>query len=76
MRPPDLHLCAHTVEIRSLWQCIPHAQSLAVVLGMAHLRLRQPVSFDSMVPRDLARVGHVLPAAAQRLLAPAIYDAA
>ena len=46
------------VATRALWQRIAHARSLAVVLGMAHLR--QPVSFDSTVPRvDLARVGHV-----------------
>ena len=58
IRPPDLHLLAHTVAIRSLWQCIAHARSLAEVLGMAHLR--QPVCFDSTVPRDLAQVGRVL----------------
>ena len=46
------------VATRALWQRIAHARSLAVVLGMTYLR--QPVSFDSTVPRvDLARVGHV-----------------
>jgi hypothetical protein len=73
IRPPDLHLRAHTVAIRSLSQCIAHARSLAVVLGIAHT-CASPVSFDSTVPRDLARVGHVYQQSCPA--SPAIYDAA
>lgn len=56
IRPPNLHLRMHSVAVSLLWQCTAGAQRLSVVLGLAHLR--QPVSFVSRVPRDIARVGH------------------
>ena len=58
IRPPGQYLWAHIVAVSSLWPSTASAHRLAVVLGLAHLR--QTISFDSKVSRDVVRADHDL----------------